>query len=80
MLGSPAVLIRKSTMSKSLEDDSDPTYTHFAHRAEFLKLLSRFLSIDVERQPLTREDEEEERLVGNMGAVVSLPQCDGIAR
>ncbi len=57
-------------MSKALEDDGDPTYTHFAHRPDFLKLLSPFVAVDLSRDPSEREDEEEEKLVKALGAIV----------
>lgn len=58
-------------MSAALEDDADPTYTHFSHRLEFLTLLDRFLAIDLRSSPDQTEDEEEERMVGQLGAIVS---------
>nr|XP_019014520.1 uncharacterized protein I206_00602 [Kwoniella pini CBS 10737]OCF53301.1 hypothetical protein I206_00602 [Kwoniella pini CBS 10737] len=53
-----------------LEDDSDPTYTHFAHRAEFLGLLNRFLEIDITAKSSSKDDEEEEVFVKSMGAIL----------
>ena len=59
-------------MSGALGDDSDPTFTHFAHRSEFLDLLKRFLDLDLRRDPDQREDEEEVRLLDQLGAIVSI--------
>ncbi|OCF59625.1 cofactor D [Kwoniella mangroviensis CBS 10435] len=60
----------KDLASAPLEDDSDSTYTHFAHRAEFMELLGRFLEIDITTQSDSREDEDEEGLVNSMGATL----------
>nr|XP_019048752.1 hypothetical protein I302_02526 [Kwoniella bestiolae CBS 10118]OCF27682.1 hypothetical protein I302_02526 [Kwoniella bestiolae CBS 10118] len=60
----------KNLASGPLEDDSDPTYTHFAHRAEFLELLGRFLTIDIIRESDARDDEDEEGLVTSLGAIL----------
>ncbi|WVQ80901.1 hypothetical protein IAT38_003008 [Cryptococcus sp. DSM 104549] len=54
----------------ALEDESDPTYTHFAHRAEFLASLGQFLAIDACREPSSKEDEEEDALVESLGAIL----------
>lgn len=54
-----------------MEDDADPTYSHFAHRAEFEVQLARFLAIDVAGTPSTSEDDAEVRLVNSLGAIVS---------
>jgi hypothetical protein len=53
-------------------DDSDPTYTHFAHREQFLELLDRFCRYCVEEKTTAKEDEVEEALVSEMGAIVSI--------
>jgi hypothetical protein len=58
-------------MSKALEDDSDPTYTHFAHRGEFIDLLQQSLALDLLHEPTQKENEQEERLVNAMGTIVS---------
>ncbi|BEJ12462.1 hypothetical protein CspHIS471_0209220 [Cutaneotrichosporon sp. HIS471] len=51
-------------------DDSDPTYTHFQRRAEFMPLLSNFLSIDLAAEPTPREDKEEGALVTQLGNIL----------
>lgn len=53
-----------------LAETDDPTYSHFAHRETFLELLSRFLVVDVGRDPGKGEGEEEEGLVRDIGAIV----------
>ncbi|WVR03591.1 hypothetical protein IAU60_000583 [Kwoniella sp. DSM 27419] len=53
-----------------LADDSDPTYTHFAHRAEFLVLLERFLQIDIAPPCSDKEGEAEEALVTSLGSLL----------
>ncbi|WRT63818.1 uncharacterized protein IL334_000743 [Kwoniella shivajii] len=60
----------KDLASAPLEDDSDPTYTHFAHRGEFLGLLERFLKLDISREPDTKEEEEEEGSITSLGAIL----------
>ncbi|WVF65933.1 hypothetical protein IAT40_000671 [Kwoniella sp. CBS 6097] len=60
----------KPAPSTGLEDDSDPTYTHFAHRTEFLELLERFLSLDIKRVSDVKEDEAEDALINSMGAIL----------
>ncbi|WVQ62666.1 uncharacterized protein L199_000813 [Kwoniella botswanensis] len=60
----------KDLASAPLEDDSDPTYTHFAHRAEFLELLGRFLNIEIAGESGVKEDEDEEGLVNSLGAIL----------
>ncbi|OCF31205.1 cofactor D [Kwoniella heveanensis BCC8398] len=60
----------KTTPSHGLEDDSDPTYTHFAHRSEFLALLERFRSLDIERESDAKEDEVEDALVDSLGGIL----------
>lgn len=52
-------------------DDSDPTYTHFQHRAEFMSLLSKFLAIDLGADPTSAEDKDEGALVTQLGNIVS---------
>lgn len=59
-------------MSATLADAEDPTYTHFAHKDAFFGLLSDFLALDVSRAPARGEDENEEALVKDLGAIVSL--------
>jgi type VI protein secretion system component VasF len=55
----------------AIEDENDPTYTHFAHRQEFLRLLDRFLKLDLRGYVGQKEHEEEERLVDQLGNIVS---------
>lgn len=73
--------------SEGLMDDSDPTFTHFAHRDEFLVLLQQILSYDLAEDTsgdgspaaLKRaraQEEEEDRLVKLMGAIV----CSELSR
>ncbi|GFZ52002.1 hypothetical protein JCM24511_09773 [Saitozyma sp. JCM 24511] len=57
-------------MTRTLEDDTDPTYTHFSHRAEFLAHLADFLSLDLSHDPSESEQEHEEGLVRAMGAIL----------
>lgn len=52
-------------------DDSDPTYTHFQHRAEFTSLLAKFLAIDVAATPSPAEDRDETVLATQLGGIVS---------
>lgn len=52
-------------------DDSDPTYTHFQHRAEFMSLLSRFLAIDLSADTTAAEDKDESSQVTQLGNIVS---------
>lgn len=58
-------------MSQALEEESDPTFTHFAHRADFKRLLERFIILDVGGQSTIEEEEEEDKLVEALGAIVS---------
>ena len=58
-------------MSQALEDNSDPTFTHFAHRVNFLTLLEQFVNLDVGEQTNLREEEDEDKLVEALGAIVS---------
>ncbi|GMK59904.1 hypothetical protein CspeluHIS016_0901210 [Cutaneotrichosporon spelunceum] len=51
-------------------DDSDPTYTHFQHRAEFMSLLSNFLAIDLASSPTPGEDKDEGALVVKLGNIL----------
>ncbi|KAL1413221.1 hypothetical protein Q8F55_000974 [Vanrija albida] len=53
-----------------IEDDADPTYSHFAHRAEFEAQLARFLAIDVCGEPSAADDDAEVRLVNSLGAIL----------
>lgn len=57
-------------MCTALDSDSDPTYTHFGHRDEFLKLLQRLLELDLRRDATVKEDEDEVKLVDQMGGIV----------
>jgi len=56
--------------NQPLEDDSDPTYTHFAHHAEFMALLKKFMAIDTSQSASDREDYLEGGLVKHMGNIV----------
>ena len=58
-------------MSTALDSDADPTYTHFGHRDEFQKLLGRLLELDLGREPTVKEEEDEVKLVDQMGDIVS---------
>lgn len=62
-------------MSAILVDVDDPTYTHFAHKDAFFKLLSTFLAVDVGRAPERGDDMDEELLVKKLGAIVSFTRC-----
>ena len=57
-------------MSGALEDEADPTYSHFAHRAEFLELLEKFLAVEIDVRASKVEDEREAGLVKSLGAIV----------
>ena len=57
-------------MVQVLEDDADPTYTHFTHRQQFLDLLNELLSLDLHHDPSASEDESEEKLVSSLGQIV----------
>lgn len=59
-------------MCPATANDAEPTYTHFAHRVEFLTRLEQFLALDVSRAPSEREDENEEKLAKALGAVVRI--------
>ena len=61
-------------MAVTLEDDSDPTLTHFAHRDELLSLLQLLRLVDLDVAPSNEQDVEEEELLGAIGAIVSLVQ------
>lgn len=61
-------------MAVTLEDDSDPTLTHFAHRDELLSLLQRLKSVNLDVAPSNEQDVEEEELLSAIGAIVSLIQ------
>jgi hypothetical protein len=67
--------------AEGLGDASDPTYTHFAHRDEFLALLQQVLAYDlgeniqgdgsaVALKKEKSQEEEEDRLIKLMGAIV----------
>ncbi|CAK9785549.1 ARM repeat-containing protein [Cutaneotrichosporon oleaginosum] len=51
-------------------DGSDPTYTHFQHRAEFMSLLSAFLAIPLAADPTPAEDKNESGLVTQLGNIL----------
>ncbi|TYJ51709.1 hypothetical protein B9479_007714 [Cryptococcus floricola] len=53
-----------------LADDCDPTYTHFAHRAQFIALLDRFLALDLCHESGETEEEAEVGLVDEMGEIL----------
>lgn len=53
-----------------LQDEVDPTYTHFAHRDEFMERLGRFLAIDTATNPTTEVDRTEQALVTELGTIV----------
>lgn len=57
--------------SAPLTDDWDPTYTHFSHRAEFLDLLRKFVTLDLCKESIEKEDEDEDVHVSCLGAIVS---------
>lgn len=57
-------------MSLSVEGESDPTYTHFAHRDGFLRLLKAFLELDLSFDPDEDENEGEERSMISLGLIV----------
>jgi hypothetical protein len=59
-----------SSMSTILEDDSDPTFTHFAHRAEFLALLDQLLVVDIGSSPDDVQERAEKVLVKQLGQIV----------
>ncbi|ORX34799.1 armadillo-type protein [Kockovaella imperatae] len=58
----------------TLEDD--PTYSHFAHREEFLKLLSELLARQLDIDPSAAQDAEEIKLVEALSSILDyyLPQ------
>ena len=55
-------------MSQSPEDD--PTYTHFTHRDEFLRLLATLLQVDLHHAPTSEEDEAETEVLKQLAAIV----------
>lgn len=55
----------------ALEDEADPTYSHFAHRAECLELLDEFVRVDVGCRASRVENERELALVRSIGDIVS---------
>lgn len=61
-------------MAVTLEDDSDQTLTHFAHRDELLPLLQRLKSVNLDVAPSNEQDVEEEESLSAIGAIVSLIQ------
>lgn len=67
----PSSPARREAVTAEVVDDSDPTYSHFGHRDEFLGLLSKFLATDVQAKPSAEETEDEDELVKKMGAIVS---------
>ncbi|OXB38247.1 hypothetical protein LQV05_006482 [Cryptococcus neoformans] len=56
--------------SAPLADDWDPTYTHFSHRAEFLDLLRKFVTLDLCKESIEKEDEDEDVHVSCLGAIL----------
>ncbi|ORY25084.1 armadillo-type protein [Naematelia encephala] len=58
-------------MSTSLEDESDLTYTHFAHRDEFRQLIEPFLAIDISTEPSEAEDLQERHKVTFIGRILN---------
>jgi len=57
-------------MATTLDSDADPTYTHFGHRDEFFGLLGRLLDLDLQRLPTGKQEEDEVKLVDQMGEIV----------
>jgi hypothetical protein len=62
-------------MARTLEDDTDPTYTHFSHRTEFLSHLADFLALDLSHDPSESDEEHEEGLARAVGAIVSISKA-----
>lgn len=56
------------------KDEVDPTYTHFAHQAEFMALLRNFLAIDPTATSTAEDNRVEKALVGDLGAIVRMVQ------
>jgi hypothetical protein len=59
----------------ALEDDSDPTYTHFSHRDEFFRLHARFLAATEGSSTRISGDKEETAGLEAMGAIVCNLSC-----
>jgi hypothetical protein len=59
----------------ALEDDSDPTYTHFAHHDEFFHLHGRLMG---DQGSSTRSEKEEDGWVDSMGAIVRFVPLYGL--
>ncbi len=53
-----------------LDEDADPTYTHFAHRDAFLALLGNVRGWRVDAPSGAGDEEGEERVVAQMGGIV----------
>jgi hypothetical protein len=53
-------------------DDSEPTYTHFAHREQVSALLKRVLAIDVTGIGSDEEEEGQLRLYSQMTNIVRI--------
>lgn len=68
----PSSPARRDTTLAEVVDDSDPTYSNFGHRDEFLELLKQFLAANAQATPSPEESEAEDELVKKMGAIVSL--------
>lgn len=67
----PSSPARRENALAEVADDSDPTYSNFGHRDEFLGLLKQFLATNVQATPSPEESEAEDELVKKMGAIVS---------
>lgn len=67
----PSSPARREASLAEVVDDSDPTYSHFGHRHEFLSLLEQFLNVDVQATPSAGDGDAEDELVKKMGAIVS---------
>lgn len=52
------------------QDEADPTYTHFAHRAQFMAGLGRFLAVDPAQDPALDDERKEKALVLELGTIV----------
>jgi hypothetical protein len=59
-------------------DESDPTYTHFTHRTQFLHLLNNLLRRKVDEESVGKQDDEEDGWVRGMGAIVSWSVRSGL--
>lgn len=72
----PSSPARRDDSQPEVIDDADPTYSHFGHRNEFLRLLNEFVATDVQTTPSTAENDAEDELVKKMGAIVSYHWSD----